>query len=113
MENKPKMPFSMKMTLAMLAGNRQAVARITAECIGEMVKKFLDTAHEYDYTDLPFAVAAMRTAANSLYMIMDDHGKGLADTISNRTHCIGVDMGELKKQMREEEDEKMDNQGNK
>ena len=100
MENKPKMPFSMKMTLAILSGDRQAVDRIAAECIGEMVTKFLDVAHGYDYTDLPFVVAAMRTAANSIYMVLDDHGKSLADTIHNRTHCIGINMDELRKQMK-------------
>lgn len=75
MENKPKIPFSLRMTLALLSGNRQAVDRVAAECIGEMVTKFLDVAHGYDYTDLPFVVAAMRTAANSIYMVLDDHGK--------------------------------------
>lgn len=112
MENKPKMPFSMKMTLAVLYGDRQAVDRIAAECIGEMVTKFLNVAHGYDYTDLPFVVATMRTAANSIYMVLDDHGKSLADTINNRTHCIGVNMDELRKQMKEEkENEAVDDEG--
>ena len=96
MENKPKIPFSLRMTLAMLSGDRQAVDRLAAECIGEMVTKFLDVAHGYDYTDLPFVVATMRTAANSIYMVLDDHGKSLADTIQDRTHCIGVNMDELR-----------------
>ena len=112
MENKPKIPFSLRMTLAMLSGNRQAVDRVAAECIGEMVTKFLDVAHGYDYTDLPFVVAAMRTAANSIYMVLDDHGKSLADTIHNRTHCIGINMDELRKQMKEEEEnETVDDKG--
>lgn len=104
MENKPKIPFSLRMTLALLSGNRQAVDRVAAECIGEMVTKFLDVAHGYDYTDLPFVVAAMRTAANSIYMVLDDHRKSLADAIHNRTHCIGINMDELRKQMKEEEE---------
>ena len=108
MENKPKMPFSLRMTLAMLSGDRQAVDRVAVECIGEMVARFLNVAHEYDHTDLPFVVAAMRTVSNSIYMVLDDHGKSLADTISNRVHCIGVNMDELRKQMKEEGNEKVD-----
>ena len=93
-------------------GNRQAVDRIAAECIGEMVTKFLDVAHGYDYTDLPFVVATMRTAANSIYMVLDDHRKSLADAIHNRTHCIGINMDELRKQMKEEEEnETVDDKG--
>lgn len=111
MENKPKMSFSSRMTLAILSGDRRAVDRVAAECIGEMVTKFLDVAHGYDCTDLPFVVATMRTAANSIYMVLDDHGKSLADTIHNQTHCISINMDELRKQMKEEGNEKVDDKG--
>lgn len=101
----PEIPFSVKLTMAMLAQNREATGKIVAECIGEMTWKFLGVAHEYDYADLPFVVATMRITAKSLSLILDDNGRSLADTIESHTECAAVDLKELMRQMREEGNE--------
>lgn len=105
----PEIPFSVKLTMAMLAQNREATSKIVAECIGEMTQKFLNVAHEYDYTDLPFVVATLRLTAQSLSLMIDDSGRALADTILSHTECAAVDLKELIKQMKEDDpDEKVE-----
>ena len=100
MERKDKMPYSLKILLAMMAGNKDAVAGIIVQCIDDMAYRFMDAAHEYDHSDLPFVVASMRMVSNSLYMMMDEEGKKFADSISEHTHCVAVDVEELKKQIK-------------
>ena len=101
----PEIPFSAKLTMAILAKNPKATEQIIAECIGTMTKKFLDVAHEYDITDLPFVVATMQIAARSLSLILNDSGRALADKIANQTECMAVNLNELKNQMKEKDDE--------
>lgn len=105
---RPEIPFSLKLTMAILSNDQKAANQIVAECIGTMTKRLLDVAHEYDYTDLPFVVAAMKISAQSLSLIMDESGRELAEKISSRTECIAVDLNEMKKQMEEGGNEKVD-----
>lgn len=95
--------MSVKLTLAMLGNDRDAVGRIIAEGIGTMTEKYLDIAHEYTAEDLPFVVASMQIAARSLAMILPENGRSLADKIANSTESIVVDLDEMKKQMKKED----------
>lgn len=103
-----EIPITVKLALAAAAHDGDAVNGIIRESIGEMTKKYLDISHEYCFEDLPLVVATMRIAARSLEMIMPESGKLFAKRIEDSTESIVVDFGELKKQMKEDQDETVD-----
>ena len=65
-------------------------------------------AESYDYEDLPFVVASMQLTARSLSTLLDDRGKSLAEKVVAHVHSVTIDLTELKKQMGEDTNEKMD-----
>lgn len=92
------MPYSMKMAMAMMAGNREMTDKVVVECFDGMTKKLLAVAHEYDPTDLPFVVATMKITASALSSILDESGRKFADNLVSHTACITIDAEELRRQ---------------
>lgn len=96
-------PYSLKMSLAVLSGNQQLADKIMAQCLSEITRKLMDAAHEYDYSDLPFVVGSMRAVANALSLILDDSGKSLSESVARGIDCVAMDVSELLKQINEED----------
>lgn len=103
-----EIPITVKLALAVAAHDEDAINEIIKSSIGEMTKKYLDVAHEYCFDDLPLVVATMRIAARSLEILMPESGRLFAKRLENSTESIVVDLGELKKQIGGDSDEKMD-----
>lgn len=53
-------------------------------------------------------VASMQLTARSLSTLLDDRGKSLAEKVVAHVHSVTIDLTELKKQMGEDTNEKMD-----
>lgn len=104
MGNEHEMPFELKLTLAVLSGDKNAVSNVIASCMDGVTRKLVDVAHSYHPNDLPFVVAGMRIVSSTLSQMMTDKGRELSDAIVNRTQCIAVDVEELKRQMKEGEE---------
>ena len=108
MQKGSEMPFELRMMLAIMSGDREAFNKVVSACMGEITDKLIGVAQEYDFGDLPFVVASMKITANTLSQMMTDGGRHLSEAIVNRTHCITVDVEELKKQIGRDPNEKMD-----
>lgn len=106
-----EIPITVKLALAAAAHDEEAINDIIKSSIGEMTKKYLDISHEYCFEDLPLVVATMRIAARSLEMLMPESGRMFAKRIEDGTQSIVVDLSELKKQMKEDPNETMDDKG--
>lgn len=103
-----EIPITVKLALAVAVHDEEAVNDIIKNSVGEMTKKYLDISHEYCFEDLPFVVATMRIAARSLEMLMPESGRLFAKRIEGSTESVVVDLSELKKQMKEDPDETVD-----
>lgn len=108
MKEMPEMPYSLQLAIMSMGGNDRGVIQVFSKCINDMTKKLLDVAESYDYEDLPFVVASMQLTARSLSALLDDRGKSLAEKVVAHVHSVTIDLTELKKQMGEDTNEKMD-----
>lgn len=103
-----EIPITVRLAIALAAHDEDAMNEIIRDSIGEMTKKYLDISHEYCFEDLPFVVATMRIAARSLETMMPESGRLFAKRIEGSTESVVVDLSELKKQMKEDRDETVD-----
>lgn len=62
MTEKPKIPYNSQMAFAIAAGRDADASRIMAEAMGEIVGKACGFAQLFDFSDLPFVVAAQSLA---------------------------------------------------
>jgi hypothetical protein len=108
MKEMPEMPYSLQLAIMSMGGNDRGVIQVFSKCINDMTKKLLDVAESYDYEDLPFVVASMQLTARSLSTLLDDRGKSLAEKVVAHVHSVTIDLTELKKQMEEDTNEKVD-----
>lgn len=105
-----EIPITVKLALAAAAHDGDAINEIVKSSVSELTKKYLGIAHEYCFEDLPLVVATMRIAARSLEMLMPESGRLFAKRLEDGTESIVVDLSELKKQMKEDSDEAVDDQ---
>lgn len=101
MDENKKRPYAIRMTLALMAQNRELKRKIMAECLEEMTEKLVNVAREYDVLDLPFVIAAMKTVSTALWSALDDEGRKLADNLVKSTSCVMINEEELRKQAQE------------
>lgn len=101
-------PYSVKMAVAMMSGNREMVDKVVVDCFDSMTHKLTSVAREYDQSDLPFVVATMRITASALSSLLDDSGRSLVENLVSHTACITVDAEELRRQAAEEDEDGMD-----
>lgn len=104
MKNNGRIPFAYRAAMAALAKNTDAANEIIVEALGEVGNKVADISRQYDESDWPFVITAMRTVANALEPSMDESGKLWTKQLSEHTSGIMIDATELKKQMEEERD---------
>lgn len=104
MMNNGRMPFAYRAAMAVLAKNADAANATIAEALTEVGNKVADISRQYDESDWPFVITAMRTVANTLESSMDESGKLWTKQLSEHTSDIMIDATELKKQMEEEKD---------
>lgn len=104
MMNNGRMPFAYRAAMAVLAKNADASNATIAEALAEVGNKVADISRQYDESDWPFVVTAMRTVANALESSMDESSKLMTKKLSEHTSGIMIDATELKKQMEEEKD---------
>lgn len=104
MMNNGRMPFAYRAAMAVLAKNADAANATIAEALTEAGNKVADISLQYDESDWPFVITAMRTVANVLESSIDESGKLWTKQLSEHTSGIMIDATELKKQMEEEKD---------
>ena len=104
MRNNGRTPFAYRAAMAVLMKNADAANEIIAEALTEVGNKVADISRQYDESDWPFVVTAMRTVANALESSMDESSKLMTEKLSEHTSGIMIDATELKKQMEEEKD---------
>lgn len=104
MMNNGRTPFAYRAAMAVLMKNADAANEIIAEALTEVGNKVTDISRQYDESDWPFVITAMRTVANALESSMDESGKLLTKRPSEHTSGVFIDATELKKQMEEEKD---------
>lgn len=95
---KPDLPISLKMTLAMLSGDRKQVDRVVNESFATLGHELMGVVNSYDFTDLPFVLAAMQITANSLMPLLDDSGRNLVEKMKAMTTVITIDADEMRRQ---------------
>lgn len=100
-ENRPS--ICAMLTMAIASGNQRLVDRIVTETMGELTHKITGVAKEYSPEDLPLVVAAMKITANALEMALGEGGKGFVEKMMAHTTYMGIDLGEMKKQMEEQD----------
>lgn len=101
---KPDLPYSVRLSVAVMTRNQEAVDGIINELFGTIGGELCEFARGYDFTDLPFVIATMKITANALSGILDDNGRGIVEKLVNHTACVTVDMEELRRQARGESD---------
>lgn len=97
-----KMPFAYRAAMAVLMKNANAANQTIADALDEIGNKVADVSRQYDVSDWPFVIAAMRTVADALEGALDESGRALTKTVTEHTSGILIDASELKKQMEEE-----------
>lgn len=107
---KPDMPISQMLTLAMLTNDRAEVDRVVNKCFSEMGHELMKVVNSYDFSDLPFVVAAMRITASSLMPIMGKNGQQLVERMTSMTTAITIDADEMRRQAGETDNGKYEKQ---
>ena len=100
-----KVPYAVRMTMAMMARNDDAVSRVIQEALADIGNECAKLAMSYDMVDLPLVLAAMQIAATGMTNILDDNGRGLMEKVVSHTACITIDASELRKQMEDGDDQ--------
>ena len=103
---KPDLPISLKMTLAMLSGDRKQVDKVVNESFTALGHELMGVVNSYDFTDLPFVLAAMQITANSLMPLLDDSGRSLVEKMKAMTTVITIDADEMRRQAGRHDDGK-------
>ena len=96
-----KMSFVCRTAMAVIMGNADAANQMIADFLNEIGNKIADVSRQYDKSEWPFVIVAMRTVADALEGALDESGKALTKTLTN---SILIDASEFKKQMEEEKD---------
>lgn len=97
-------PYSVKMAMAIMTGNKEMTDKVVTECFDGMMRKLLGVAHEYDLIDLPFVVATMRITGSAFQSLLDDSGRSFVENLVSHTDCITIDASELRRQAAEEDE---------
>lgn len=100
--DKNEMPYSIRMTLAMLAHSDEMVSKVVVDAFKEMTHKLMAVVGSYDPSDLPFVVADMLIVGNALKSILTPDGQGIVDQLTSHTATYAIDLGELHRQMEQE-----------
>lgn len=98
-------PYSVKMAVAMMSGNREMADKVIVDCFDSMTHKFTSVAGEYDQSDLPFVVATMRITASALSSLLDENGRSFVEKLVSHTACITINAEELRRQAAEGEED--------
>lgn len=93
------LPISLLMTMAMAAHDDEAVQRLVCQAFEDITHELMAVVTSHDGSDLPFVVATMLIAANSLRTIMNESGNALVDNLVSHTKTITVDLNGLLDQM--------------
>lgn len=96
--------MSVGITAAIMAGDSGTANRLISEALNETTGRLVGFGNEYHYIDLPFVVAGMKIVAQSLELMLDESGRKFANNIVSSTQCTAIDLGELIKQMKEDQD---------
>ncbi len=100
-----EMPMSDGIKKAIMQGEiREANERI-GEALNETIGRLAGFSQEYDYADLPFVIAGMKIVAGSLELAMEESGRKFVDNLVAHTRCAAINISELLKQMKEEQEE--------
>lgn len=104
MSNRPKIPYTIQLTMAQAAHDDKAADRIVEECFYGMTKEFLAVIHSYDALDLPFVLATMQLTARAVTPVMNENGRKFMENLMSHVSCVTVDVEELLRQAREKND---------
>lgn len=88
MMNNGRTPFAYRAAMAVPMKNADAANEIIAEALTEVGNKVTDISRQYDESDWPFVITAMRTVANALGSSMDESGKLLTKRLSEHTSGV-------------------------
>lgn len=97
-----KMPYSIRLMLAQMAGDQEGAGQIVDECFVTMTKKFLAIAHEYDAVDLPLVIATMQIASKAMMPILSPSGQELVKNLVSHTQTTTIDLQGMRRQAEEE-----------
>ncbi|MBR2890348.1 MAG: hypothetical protein IKC09_08755 [Oscillospiraceae bacterium] len=93
-----KMPYSVKIAKAIMAGDYATVEKTYQEALGDMAQSCCKLVESYSFTDLPMVLAAMQIVVNSMKGSLNEGGLGVMNQLIGHTSCIVIDAGELRRQ---------------
>lgn len=99
-----EVPMSDGITEAIMQGKIGEANERIGEALNETIGWLAGFSQEYDYVDLPFVIAGMKIVASSLELAMEESGRKFADNMVAHTRCAAINISELLKQMKEEQE---------
>ena len=90
-------PYSMQISVALLAKNYEKANKITATAIGGAAEQIIRLANSYHAADLPFVIAALQIVTGALETKLDEPGRNILKSLTDNTTCITVDADTIRK----------------
>ena len=95
--------YTLKIEQAIKSGDKETAICLIGEALGSMTKLVLEQSEKVPALDLPFFVAAIQLRGKSMVGILEDGGREMVQLIVENTGVVAIDLGELKKQLHENE----------
>lgn len=99
--NKKNESFAKRLAAAVLANDRPAAFRVTADAMQEIGEKLMDVLNQYTSADLPFCIAAMQITSASMTGVLPDSGKDLVKNLMASCSAVVIRKDAFEQQMRE------------
>ena len=97
MASRPIIPFSMQITMALLANDPKKANEVMAQAVGCAGQAVIEIANSFEAPDLSFVLVALQSTYNAMYASLDQPGKNIVDSLLKRTECITVNASALEK----------------
>lgn len=101
-------PYTVRMLISRLEGNSEKANKILEECMTSTTGDILKVVRMYNEMDLPFVIAAMKILAETMKNTLTESGKSLVDFAVESSTLITVNVSEIERQSKSEQERKDD-----
>lgn len=100
--NRPTIPYSLQIALAVASGNEKHKHDVIGNTIAKLGGDVTEFIEGYDPSDLPFVIAAMLIVSNGVMPILCESGRGIVNNLVGNTQTVTMDSETFKKLMNQE-----------
>lgn len=97
-------PYVIRFLEALNKANYEEAGKVVQEFLPECSSKLLGVTRQYHRGDLPLVVSAMKITIQALMPIMGESEKKVSELFTNSINVSVINLDELKRQMREDQE---------